>query len=176
MSAVPAPFEAAEALVGVGPGPTPTERRERLRSLLSEGNLMLPGAYDALSARLIETAGFDAVYLTGAGYANSGLGVPDIGLVTGATEMRDHVARIADVVDGSRWSSTPTRASGTRSNIGRTCASSSGPAHQRCRSRTRCSRRSAGTSTARTVIPAQEMVQKKVRAAVENARRAPSRS
>ena len=59
--------------------------------------VVLPGAYDALSARLIEAAGFDAVYVTGAGFSNSGLGVPDIGLVT-ATELRDHVARIADVV------------------------------------------------------------------------------
>lgn len=68
-------------------------------SALGEGRaLVLPGAYDALSARLIEAAGFDAVYVTGAGLANSSLGVPDIGLVT-ATELRDHVARIADVVN-----------------------------------------------------------------------------
>jgi 2-methylisocitrate lyase-like PEP mutase family enzyme len=60
--------------------------------------VILPGAYDALSARLIQNAGFAAVYVTGAGFANSALGVPDIGLVT-ATELRDHVARIADVVD-----------------------------------------------------------------------------
>jgi 2-methylisocitrate lyase-like PEP mutase family enzyme len=59
--------------------------------------LVLPGAYDALSARIIESQGFEAVYLTGAGFANSGLGVPDIGLVT-ASELRDHVARVADVV------------------------------------------------------------------------------
>jgi len=59
--------------------------------------LVLPGAYDALSARIIESQGFEAVYLTGAGFANSGLGVPDIGLVT-VSELRDHVARVADVV------------------------------------------------------------------------------
>lgn len=57
----------------------------------------LPGAYDALSARLIEHAGFSAVYATGAGFANSSLGMPDIGLVT-VTELRDQVARLADVV------------------------------------------------------------------------------
>lgn len=59
--------------------------------------LVLPGAYDALSARIIESTGFEAIYITGAGFANSGLGVPDIGLVT-LSEMRDHTARIADVV------------------------------------------------------------------------------
>jgi len=72
------------------------------RSILAEAHatrraIALPGAYDALSARLIEQAGFSAVYVTGAGLANSSLGVPDIGLVT-AIELRDHVARLADAV------------------------------------------------------------------------------
>jgi 2-methylisocitrate lyase-like PEP mutase family enzyme len=60
--------------------------------------LTLPGAYDALSARLIQAEGFSAVYLTGAGLANSMLGVPDIGLVT-AVELRDHVARISETLE-----------------------------------------------------------------------------
>ena len=58
---------------------------------------MLPGAYDALSAKLVQRAGFPAVYLTGAGLANGAFGVPDIGLVS-VTEMREQIARIADVV------------------------------------------------------------------------------
>ena len=97
MAAVPAPFEAAEALVGVGPGPTPTERRERLRSLISgsnEGTVVLPGATDALGVRLIESAGFDAAYATGAGLANAQYGVPDIGLIS-LGELADHVDRLA---------------------------------------------------------------------------------
>lgn len=64
----------------------------------AERALLLPGAYDALSARIIEDLGFEAVYVTGAGLANSRLGVPDIGLVT-LTELRDHVALLADSVD-----------------------------------------------------------------------------
>jgi 2-methylisocitrate lyase-like PEP mutase family enzyme len=64
----------------------------------SKKALTLPGAYDAMSARLIQAEGFSAVYITGAGLANSMLGVPDIGLVT-VTELRDHVARIAETVD-----------------------------------------------------------------------------
>jgi 2-methylisocitrate lyase-like PEP mutase family enzyme len=59
--------------------------------------LLLPGVYDAFSARLAAAAGFEAVYLTGAGLANSRLGVPDIGLVT-ADQLVDHVSSLADVV------------------------------------------------------------------------------
>ena len=55
---------------------------------------MMPGAFNALTARLIERAGFDAVYLSGAVLANSVGGIPDIGLMT-LTEARDHADRIA---------------------------------------------------------------------------------
>ena len=54
----------------------------RLRALLDSGQtIVAPGAYDALSARLIEEAGFPAVYMTGFGTAASLLGRPDIGLL-----------------------------------------------------------------------------------------------
>jgi carboxyvinyl-carboxyphosphonate phosphorylmutase len=67
----------------------------QLRELLARGELVVaPGAYDSLSARLIEAAGFPAVYMTGFGTAASLLGRPDIGLVS-ATEMVDHARRIA---------------------------------------------------------------------------------
>jgi len=59
---------------------------------------VVPGAYDALSARLIAGLGFPAVYVTGAGLANSRFGVPDIGL-HGLAELRDQVAALADVVE-----------------------------------------------------------------------------
>lgn len=57
---------------------------------------MLPGAYNALSARLIEREGFSAMYLSGAVLANSVGGVPDIGLMSLA-EARDHADHIASV-------------------------------------------------------------------------------
>ena len=60
--------------------------------------LLLPGVYDALSSRLAAAAGFEAVYVTGAGLANSRLGVPDVGLVT-ADQLVDHVTAIADAVE-----------------------------------------------------------------------------
>jgi methylisocitrate lyase len=54
----------------------------------------MPGAFNALSARMIEREGFDAMYLSGAVLANSVGGVPDIGMMT-LTEARDHADHIA---------------------------------------------------------------------------------
>lgn len=59
--------------------------------------MAVPGAANALAARVIEQCGFEAVYVTGAGIANSYLGAPDIGL-TSVTELRDHVEAISDAV------------------------------------------------------------------------------
>ena len=73
--------------------------RARLRELLSAGPpLVAPGAYDALSARLIEHAGFDVVYMTGFGTTASLIGRPDVGLLSGA-EMVDNARRIVAAVD-----------------------------------------------------------------------------
>ena len=73
--------------------------RARLRELLSAGApLVAPGAYDALSARLVEQAGFDAVYMTGFGTTASLIGRPDVGLLSGA-EMVDNGRRIVSAVD-----------------------------------------------------------------------------
>ena len=70
----------------------------RLRELLAgDAAVVAPGAYDALSARLIEEAGFPAVYMTGFGTAASLLGRPDIGLVS-ASEMIDNARRISGCV------------------------------------------------------------------------------
>lgn len=73
--------------------------RARLRELLAEPEpLMAPGAYDALSARLVEQAGFDVVYMTGFGTTASLIGRPDVGLLTGS-EMVDNARRIVSAVD-----------------------------------------------------------------------------
>jgi 2,3-dimethylmalate lyase len=70
----------------------------QLRTLLALSDpVVAPGAYDALSARLIEEAGFPAVYMTGFGTAASLLGRPDIGLVSSG-EMIDNARRIAGCV------------------------------------------------------------------------------
>ena len=69
-----------------------------LRELIKNPEILIaPGAYDALSAKLIEAAGFDAVYMTGFGTAAGIFGLPDIGMVT-MTEMVENAKRIADSV------------------------------------------------------------------------------
>jgi len=68
----------------------PLARTTRLRQLLADGCIPLAGAYNALTARQAEGAGFEAVYVSGAGLANATAGVPDIGLLS-----RDQVALLA---------------------------------------------------------------------------------
>ncbi|HSU66703.1 MAG TPA: isocitrate lyase/phosphoenolpyruvate mutase family protein, partial [Tepidisphaeraceae bacterium] len=65
----------------------------RLRKLIADGCVAMPGAFNAATARLIERAGFDAVYVSGAGLANATAGVPDIGLLG-----LDEVARLAGYI------------------------------------------------------------------------------
>jgi 2,3-dimethylmalate lyase len=71
----------------------------RLRGLLNSGQMIVaPGAFDPLAARLVEEAGFAAVYMTGFGTSAALLGRPDVGLLT-MTEMADSAGRIAACVD-----------------------------------------------------------------------------
>ncbi|MGC2007162.1 isocitrate lyase/PEP mutase family protein [Trebonia sp.] len=71
----------------------------RLRELLNSGQTVVaPGAFDPLAARLVEEAGFAAVYMTGFGTSAALLGRPDVGLLT-MTEMADSAGRIAACVD-----------------------------------------------------------------------------
>ncbi len=70
-----------------------------LRRRLEAGELVLaPGCYDALGARLIEEAGFEAAYMTGFGTAAARLGRPDVGLMT-LPEMVDNARRIAACIE-----------------------------------------------------------------------------
>jgi 2,3-dimethylmalate lyase len=72
--------------------------RARLRELLAGPEpVVAPGAYDALSARLVEQAGFGVVYMTGFGSTASLIGRPDVGLLSG-TEMIDNARRIVAAV------------------------------------------------------------------------------
>jgi 2-methylisocitrate lyase-like PEP mutase family enzyme len=74
--------------------------RQKFRAMLRPGAaLILPGVANALAARVVADCGFDAAYITGAGIANSFLGIPDNGLVT-LTELTDHVVAIREVFSG----------------------------------------------------------------------------
>ncbi len=60
--------------------------------------VLVPGAFNALAARMIGDAGFEALYVSGAGVTNAYLGVPDLGLISLA-ELADNVMRMRAVVD-----------------------------------------------------------------------------
>ncbi len=72
-------------------------RSKRLRSLISSKTVQMPGAFNALTARAIEQAGFEAIYVSGAGLSNAVFGLPDVGLVS-ATEAVEHARRIVNAV------------------------------------------------------------------------------
>ena len=72
--------------------------RQKLRKIINDGRyVIVPGAYDPLTARLVQTAGFEAVYLTGGGYSRAN-GLPDLGLFT-MTENIQFISRAVDAVD-----------------------------------------------------------------------------
>lgn len=73
-------------------------KTQRLRELLSgQQTVMMPGAHDALIARIVERVGFDVVACVGSGSVNGLLGLPDIGLAT-MTEMVQNARWMADAV------------------------------------------------------------------------------
>ncbi|MFA7679368.1 MAG: isocitrate lyase/PEP mutase family protein [Pigmentiphaga sp.] len=73
--------------------------KEKLRNLLNERRgMIVPGAFNALSARVIEDLGYEAVYLTGAGVTNMWFGLPDQGFM-GLAEIAEHTARVRDCVE-----------------------------------------------------------------------------
>ena len=77
----------------------PTSHIQTLRAMLrEEKGVILPGAPNALAARIIADLGFRAVYLTGAGLTNMHLGLPDLGFMD-LTLVADHVMAIRGVID-----------------------------------------------------------------------------
>ena len=71
----------------------------KFRQLMdAPGIVQAPGAYDCLTAKLIEKVGFPAVYMTGAGTSVAQLGHPDLGLAS-MTEMVANAAALADILD-----------------------------------------------------------------------------
>ncbi len=73
--------------------------RQTLRALAeARRGLLVPGAFNALSARVVADLGFEALYITGAGVTNMYFGLPDQGFI-GLNELADHTARIRDAVE-----------------------------------------------------------------------------
>lgn len=73
--------------------------RKTLKALAdSRRGVLVPGAFNALSARVVADLGFEAIYVTGAGVTNMWFGLPDQAFM-GLTDIADHTARIRDAVD-----------------------------------------------------------------------------
>ncbi len=73
--------------------------KQQLKQLVeARSGLLVPGAFNALSAKVVADLGFQAIYVTGAGVTNMWFGMPDQGFM-GLHEIADHMARIRDAVD-----------------------------------------------------------------------------
>jgi len=142
----------------------------RLRALLSRPEpLLVPGAYDALSARLVEHAGFDAVYLTGFGATASLLGLPDVGLLS-LPDMVDSAARMARAVDVPLISDADT-GYGNAINVARAVQQFERAGVAAVHLEDQVAPKRCGHMSGKQVVPVEEMVEK-LRAAVA-ARRDP---
>ena len=125
---------------------------------------MAPGAFDPLSARLVEEAGFPAVYMTGFGTSAALLGRPDVGLLT-MTEMVGNAGRIAACVDVPVIADADT-GYGNPLNVIRTVGAYEAAGVAGIHIEDQVAPKKCGHLEGKLVIPAEEMAEK-VRAAVE---------
>ena len=138
----------------------------KLKSLLSTGKMIVaPGAYDALTAKLIEGAGFDCVYMTGYGTAAATLGLPDIGLLT-MTEMLRNARAIAGAVDIPLIADADT-GYGNPVNVVRTVREYEKAGAAAIHIEDQVWPKRCGHMSGKTVIPKQDMAAK-IRAAVDH--------
>ena len=138
----------------------------RLRELLVQRDLLVaPGAYDALSARLIAQAGFPAVYMTGFGTAASVLGQPDVGLLT-MSEMVSRAAALAAVVGDRPLIADADTGYGNPINVRRTVREYERVGVAAIHIEDQVWPKKCGHMEGKQVIPIDEMVQK-IRAAVD---------
>ncbi len=137
----------------------------RLRELLDSGEtIVAPGSFDPLAARLVEEAGFPAVYMTGFGTSAALLGRPDVGLLT-MTEMAGNAGRIAACVDIPVIADADT-GYGNALNVIRTVGAYEAAGVAGIHIEDQVAPKKCGHMEGKQVISAQEMAQK-VRAAVE---------
>jgi len=137
----------------------------RLRALIARKKaVLLPGAANALAARVIEDLGFEAIYVTGAGVTNTFLGMPDIGLLT-VTELADHVAAMRDAVSLPLIVDADT-GFGNAVNVGRTVRTLERAGASAIQLEDQDFPKRCGHFSGKSVIPTAEMVQK-IRAAAD---------
>jgi len=138
----------------------------RLRELLASSDLIVaPGAYDALSARLITQAGFPVAYMTGFGTAASMLGQPDVGLVT-MSEMVHRAAALTSVMGDCPLIADADTGYGNPINVRRTLREYERAGVAAIHIEDQVWPKRCGHMEGKRVIPLEEMVQK-IRAAVD---------
>ena len=138
----------------------------RLRELLAQPDLLVaPGAYDALSARLIAQAGFPAVYMTGFGTAASVLGQPDVGLLT-MSEMVSRAAALVAVIGDRPLIADADTGYGNPINVRRAIREYERAGVAAIHLEDQVFPKKCGHMEGKQVIPVDEMVQK-IRAAVD---------
>ncbi len=146
-------------------------RPARLRELLSQpGTLMAPGAFDMVSARLVERAGFHAAYMTGFGQSASHLGLPDAGYIS-LPEMAERARNMAHAVEIPVIADADT-GYGNELNVRRTMELYEAAGLAGLHIEDQVSPKRCGHTLGRQVVAAEEMV-RKIRAAVD-ARRDPN--
>ena len=134
------------------------------RLLSSSEIIQAPGAYDCLSARLVEAAGFPVVYMTGFGTSAAYLGRPDVGLL-GMSEMVDNAKRIVDAVSIPVIADADT-GYGNAINVIRTVQSYERAGVAAIHIEDQVAPKKCGHLEGKQLIPAGEMVQK-IRAALD---------
>jgi 2-methylisocitrate lyase-like PEP mutase family enzyme len=142
-----------------------TSPNRQLRNLLArEKAVLLPGAANALAARVIEDLGFKAIYVTGAGVTNTFLGMPDIGLIS-LTELAEHVRAMRDAVALPLIVDADT-GFGNAINVGRTVQLFERSGANAIQLEDQEFPKRCGHFSGKSVVPRDEMVQK-IRAAVD---------
>jgi len=141
----------------------------RLRELIAEGCVAMPGVPNAAMARQVERAGFDAVYISGAGLANATAGVPDIGLLT-LTEVAQLAGYIVNAVNIPAIVDADTGFGGPE-NVARTIRELERAGLAGCHLEDQEFPKRCGHLAGKTLVPAEEMMEK-IEAAVA-ARRDP---
>ena len=137
----------------------------RLRERIARGpTLYVPGCYNAMSARVLEAAGFEAIYMTGYGTSLSLTGLPDVGLTTG-TEMAMNARYIASAVKAPLIADADT-GFGNAINVMRTVREYIGAGVAGLHMEDQVSPKRCGHVAGRVVISLEEAVGK-IRAAVD---------
>ena len=138
---------------------------KQLKTLLGRrAATLVPGAFNALTAKMIADEGFEAVYVSGAGVTNAYLGIPDLGLIS-LSELADNVAAMRDVVDIPIISDADT-GFGNAVNVTRTVKVLERAGANGIQLEDQVFPKKCGHFSGKAVIPADEAIQK-IRAAVD---------